>query len=148
MENWKEIENFNGQYLISDQGRILSKGNQHSRKDKILKPHSHHTTNHLKVNLYCDGVLKKMFVHRLVALAFVSNPDNKPCVNHKDNDPLNNSVTNLEWVTHQENSDHYYASYFSPKVPEVKDDSKRVYKLISTLLRKTNLTAEQLKSLL
>lgn len=53
-----------------------------------------------------DGEYKKHSVHRLVAMAFLDNPENKPCVNHIDNCPSNNFYDNLEWCTHKENSQH------------------------------------------
>lgn len=63
-----------------------------------------HTNNDYKLVSYGR---KKYKVHRLVAQMFIPNPDNKPCVNHKDGDKHNNCASNLEWVTHQENINHY-----------------------------------------
>lgn len=61
---------------------------------------------YLYVDLYNNGKHKRFFVHRLVAEAFIENPNNKPFVNHKDGNPKNNNVENLEWVTPLENVEH------------------------------------------
>ena len=53
-----------------------------------------------------DGVRVNLYIHRAIALAFIPNPENKPCINHKDGNKLNNSIDNLEWCTHQENMIH------------------------------------------
>lgn len=58
--------------------------------------------------VHSDGVCKSMFVHRLVAEAFIPNPDNLPCVNHIDGNPHNNERYNLEWCTHKDNTRHYW----------------------------------------
>ena len=62
---------------------------------------------YLRVSMYADsGAIKKEAIHRLVAKSWLDNPENKPCVNHIDSNPANNALSNLEWVTHQENTDH------------------------------------------
>lgn len=58
------------------------------------------------VTLCNNGIREEHLVHRLIAEAFIPNPENKPCVNHKDGDKMNNAVGNLEWVTHKENTLH------------------------------------------
>ena len=73
---------------------------------KKVKPEKT-SKGYLRVPLYKDGKRKWHKVHRLVANAFIPNPDNKPQVNHKDGNKLNNSITNLEWVTDEENKEHY-----------------------------------------
>lgn len=87
-------------YTISDVGVVTN-----TKTGRIRKPIVS-STGYCKVDLYCNGVGKIHSVHRLVADAFLLNPDNKPCVNHKDSNRTNNSVDNLEWATHQENIEH------------------------------------------
>lgn len=100
-EVFVEIKGFDG-YFISNFGRILGKSG------KILKTYENYK-GYLKVGLVVSGkksTVKKR-VHRLVAQAFIPNPDNLPEVNHKDLNKQNNRVDNLEWVTGEENRKHY-----------------------------------------
>lgn len=92
MEIWKDVEGHN-LYEINNFGEIRNK-----KTGKILK-------QTISNSGYCRVVLnsKPFSVHRLVATAFIPNPQNKPCVNHIDNNKTNNSLENLEWVTHKEN---------------------------------------------
>lgn len=110
-EEWKLIEGLEHHY-ISNTGRVRSvgaitvckDGRIRHLKDKELKQHPHefgYMMLHIKENGVKYG---EKYVHRLVAKAFVDNPNNKPCVNHIDNNPANNRSDNLEWVTHQENT--------------------------------------------
>jgi len=69
-------------------------------KTEVMKKGYH------RVKLYKDSKGKKFFIHRLVAKAFIPNPENKDTVNHKDNDKSNNKVENLEWMTNRENYEH------------------------------------------
>lgn len=96
-EIWKPIERYEGIYEVSNLGRVrnIVRGN-------IKKPQSS-GIGYTKMFLYKDGKGEQFFVHRLVAKAFVPNPDNKPYVNHIDETRDNNVASNLEWVTHQEN---------------------------------------------
>lgn len=110
MENelWKPVpvEPFNEYYEISNRGRLrVLKGRQGTQKGKILKPVANRSTNiRYQYTFKAPGAQPStQLVHRMVALAFIPNPDDLPEVNHKDGDGLNNCVDNLEWVTRQEN---------------------------------------------
>ena len=103
MEIWKDIAGYEGLYQVSNLGRV--KRYYKNSKEKILKPRSN-KDGYLRVVLYKEGKSKQYLVHRLVAQAFIPNPDNKPQVNHKDEDKTNNKVENLEWMTCKENNNH------------------------------------------
>lgn len=100
------IAGFEGLYEIDTGGNVYSLLQTRSRRKGILKQYPNEN-GYMKVNLYDkDGKCKKKYVHRLVATAFISNPENKPNVNHKDADVKNNNVSNLEWCTQSENIKH------------------------------------------
>lgn len=93
-EIWKDIQGYEGLYQVSNLGRVKSlyKGGT------ILKGSVNNRGYHI-VMLYKGGKYKHLLIHRLVAQAFISNPQKLPQVNHKDEDKFNNSVSNLEWCT-------------------------------------------------
>lgn len=99
-EEWKEVPNYNGMYFVSNYGRIKS---FHSGQQKILSPRSN-WKGYKGIVLHLNGVKTFWAVHRLVATLFIPNPNNYPCVNHKDNDVTNNNVDNLEWCTYYYNN--------------------------------------------
>ena len=102
----KPIPGYEEFYEVDIYGNVYSKQQTSSRRKGILKQYSN-TAGYMKVNLYDEnGVCKKKYVHRLVAEAFLPNPENKPCVNHIDCDVKNNDVSNLEWCTQSENILH------------------------------------------
>ena len=95
MEIFKDIEGYEGLYQISDHGRVKS---LKYGKERILKPCM--TCNgYLTVRLCKNRKVIRCYVHRLVAAAFMPNPDNLPQINHKDEDKTNNNVDNLEWCS-------------------------------------------------
>ena len=103
LEVYSSIKDFPN-YLVTNNGRVLSlKDNKGKRRIKELKPSKKGYSN---VNLYKNGKCYSKRVHRLVAQAFIPNPDNKPQVNHIDENKANNHVSNLEWCTCKENVNH------------------------------------------
>jgi hypothetical protein len=102
-EIWKDIEGYEGLYQVSNLGRV---NNVVRNKIKTLSLHT--KTGYFFVHLYKDNTEKNKSVHRLVAETFISNNDKKLCVNHKNSNRLDNTVQNLEYCTHSENTQHAY----------------------------------------
>jgi hypothetical protein len=113
-EQWKPILGFEGFYEISSQGRVRSVDRIiHDRlRDRLLKGKiivAGLDSKHLgykHCTLYKEGKAVTIKVHRLVAQAFIPNPNNYPIINHKDYNPSNNNVENLEWCTYKYNSNY------------------------------------------
>ena len=98
MEEWRAVVGYEGKYEVSSFGNV--------RSSKGLLNGSVKRNGYKQVILCFQRPIKHINIHRLVAVAFIPNPDNKPQVNHIDGNKLNNNVTNLEWVTGSENSIH------------------------------------------
>lgn len=110
-EIWKDIKDYEGLYQVSNLGRVKSLNYKHTGKEIIMRPVKK-ANGYLEVSLCKDGKVKKFYIHRLVASAFIENPDNLPEVNHKDEVKTNNFVGtpendykdgNLEWCTTEYN---------------------------------------------
>lgn len=119
---WKDIPNFEGQYEVSDNGDVRSVnrivtdrfGKTYGLKGRILKTNK--TKNgYLLVHLSKNGQVTPVYIHKIVAKLFVSNPNNLPVVNHKDGNKENCKASNLEWVTYSENNQHAYDTGLHPK---------------------------------
>jgi len=102
-EIWKDILGYEGDYQVSNKGRVKSFVKY--PEGRILKP-CNRGNGYLYINLYKNGTKKKHSIHRLVATAFIKNPENKATVNHLDSNTTNNNLENLEWATHAENTKH------------------------------------------
>lgn len=113
MENWRTIEGTNGNYSVSDLGNVrrnehyteVTPGNFSHYKERLLKPTTE-SSGYLVVKLQIGNKSVPKKIHRLVAETFIPNPNDLPCVNHKDENRTNNCLNNLEWCTYKENANH------------------------------------------
>ena len=112
-EEWRDVVGYEGLYQVSDQGRVKSlerklphwRGGEQIKKERILNP-GIDRDGYLKLNLCAGGKTRTFFVHRLVCQVFHENPDNKPQVNHINEDKTDNRACNLEWCTCKQNINH------------------------------------------
>ena len=99
-EEWKDIKGYEGKYQVSNLGRVYS-----FYKKNCLKP-GKCKDGYLIVRLYKNGKGKPFYIHKLVALHFIPNPNNFPQINHRDENKSNNCVSNLEWCTRKYNMNY------------------------------------------
>lgn len=146
-EIWKPILNFEGLYEVSNLGRVkalkrkknCNKGwgwiNEHIMKQTTAN------SEYYRVPLTNDEHIKKYYlVHRLVAIAFIENNDNKPEVNHIDGNKLNNNVNNLEWCDRQYNIKHAYKIGLNPS-------RKKIIEYIDSLEDRIEKLEQKIKSM-
>ncbi len=116
----KEIPGYEGLYLITDDGQVINE-----RTNRVLK--CSNKDGYRKIKLTKNKEEKTFRIHRLVAQAFVPNPDELPQVDHKDEDKTNNHRTNLRWCTHQQNVNFHYENnpekkqkiFYGPRKPRI-----------------------------
>lgn len=127
-ELWKDIKGFEGIYQVSNLGNIRSldrktntaikNQNYVVKKGKMIKPHV--AMGYYALSLSKGNKIITQRVHKLVAQTFIPNPENKPCVNHKDGNKLNNRIDNLEWCSHKENAQHAHRTGLYSREQELK----------------------------
>lgn len=105
LEIWKDIGGYEGHYQISNLGNVKSVSRGSLQREIMLRP-ANNINGYRTVSLSKNNKSTTVKICRLVASAFIDNPENKRCVNHKDCDKHNDNVDNLEWVTHSENTVH------------------------------------------
>lgn len=122
-EIWKDIDGYEGRYQISNLGNVksLNYGGRGYARNLVPKINNY---GRLWVELMKDGKKRQFLIHRLVGMAFIPNPDNLPQINHKDENPKNNRVDNLEWCTGLYNV-HYYLERHPNVARERKTPSRR-----------------------
>lgn len=105
-EKWKDVKNYEGLYQISNLGEIKS----YYKGCKVLKINIT-ACGYCYITLYKNKKPKRFPIHRLVAQAFIKNPNNYLFINHKDENKLNNNVNNLEWCSHKYNCNYGSRNY-------------------------------------
>lgn len=102
-EVWKDVVGYEGFYEVSDMGNVRDK------RCMLLRKATTNKDGYKVVGLTANGNRKLFLLHRLIALAFIDNPENKPQINHKNGVKTDNYLSNLEWVTNRENAIHAIA---------------------------------------
>ena len=155
-EEWRPVVGFEGYYEISSFGRLRSlgrlivesSGKRRKHRGKIISLHANKHGYYTR-NLYVDGKITAVQIHRLVATAFIPNPGKLPQVNHKNGIKTDNRVDNLEWVSRSENALHaVYAlgkCSFAPKMVMLVEKDW-VFPSIEVAARKTGLNATSISS--
>lgn len=141
-EVWKDILEYEGYYQVSNTGKIKRLAGKRCLNSRILKP-GKNKGNYSFVILCKNCKKTSMYIHRLVALSFIPNIENKKEINHIDCNKSNNIVSNLEWCTHKENSKHSFDNGLNTVVRR-----KDVIENRTKVLRKlSDLTVKEIKKL-
>lgn len=111
---YKYIKGYNNKYYITRDGKVYISNYRNTGVDKEMKPRiiaGYYALGLESPNSTPNNRIQKIHkIHRLLAEYFIPNPENKPCINHKDGNKLNNNLDNLEWATISENTKHAYAN--------------------------------------
>lgn len=143
-EIWKPIKDYEGLYQVSNLGNVRSlnrKIKNRNLKEKIKK-FDKTKFGYLRVELNNNGKKKKYLVHRLVAQTFLDNPNNYPCVNHKDENKNNNIVSNLEWCDYLYNNlynNKHKKNWVKVKQLDKNNNIINIFESITEASKKTNI---------
>jgi hypothetical protein len=153
-EIWKDIDGYEYMYQVSNLGNIrsldryleTSNGKCVFKRGQLIKKCNHTGGYHL-VMLHNNGITKNKFVHRLVAESFLDNKSGKRCVNHLNGNKKDNRVSNLEWVSHKENSIHAFKNDLNvsgsrhPNSVLVEDDVKKIRIMLDMSLSESKIAS-------
>jgi len=128
----RQIPGYQGLYAVTRAGVVYSLPRKHSKKLTIMTPVDNMKAGYLRVMLTKDGRSRLVYIHRIVAETYITNPLGKPMVNHIDGVKTNNRVENLEWVTGQENRDHAFHLGLYPNQKLSSDKKKEVHDLVKS----------------
>lgn len=143
-EQWRPVPGYDGNYEVSNLGNVRARRRQGS-PGGLLKQRAS-SKGYQMVSLCKHGHYTACSIHRLVAIAFIDNPYNYPCVNHKDENKLNNRVDNLEWCTYQYNNNYgtckqrSIESRCKPCIGRWPDGTERVFPSCTIAARETGMT--------
>ena len=142
-EIWKDIQGYEGLYQVSNLGTV--KSCYFRKSEKILKPRKNHY-GYLRFNLYKNGKSKTISAHKLVAVTFIPNPENKPQVDHINAVKTDNTIENLRWVSAKENIRNplnmaHLRDKYNPKAHKVKNtDTNEIFYTVKEASIKYNVS--------
>lgn len=152
VEIWKDVVGYEGIYQVSNFGRVKSlektfwstKNNSFSTNKEFIRKLSNTRKGYLRTGLMKDLKQKPFLVHRLVAIAFIDNPENKPEINHINGIKTDNRVENLEWVTTKENVIHSFEIGLSKRAKGDENKSSKLSYKKASEIRSSNLKNKEL----